>query len=332
MAKRILHRLILLPVVVWATASATFFVLRMVPGDIIQSTAAQSMTPQQMARVRAEWGLDQPVLSQYVTFLRGFAAGDFGVSFNSGARVADLVWERIPPTVELAVAALMLSAGFGIVVGLVSALRRDTWTDHASRFFALLGFSVPWFWMGLMLIAAFSVSLKWTPVSGRVSPLIDYRPITNFVLVDSLLTWNGALLGDFLRSIILPATALALVGAGFLARITRTAVLEVFSYDFVRTAKSKGLGGRRVAYVHVLRNALLPVITMLGLLFGSLLGGAVVTEIVFSWPGIGKLLVDAISRRDYAVVQAAVIFIAAVYAVVNLLVDVLYAYVDPRLR
>jgi peptide/nickel transport system permease protein len=326
------QRLLWLPLVIWAVSSFTFIALRLVPGDVATTMSIQAMTPGQIAAIRAQWGLDQPLWAQYRAFLGELARADLGTSFTQGKPVTALLAERMPPTVELALVALVFSVLFGVGAGVISALCRDRWPDYLCRFVAVLGFSIPWFWLALMLIAVFSVTLRWTPVTGQLDPSIQLRRVTNFVIIDSLLSGNLRALWDYALHLILPTIAIGLSVAGFLARITRSAMLEVLRQDYVRVARSKGLSDRMVVLVHVLRNSLLPIVTFIGLMFGSLLGGAVVTETVFAWPGVGKMLVDAIFKRDFPVVQGTVIVIATIYVLINLLVDLLYTAIDPRLR
>ena len=328
----ITSRLLWLPIVLWAVATLTFVVLRLVPGTLMDSLTMLNLSTQQVADFRAQWSLDRPMIEQYGIFITSLARGDFGVSMTSAVPISRLLYERIPPTIELAVTAMVFSAIIGVSAGVISSTTRNRAVDFFVRSGALLGMSVPWFWIAIVLIVVFAVRLGWTPVSGRIDSGIDYERITNFMLIDCLMTGNWTALLSWLHHLILPASAIALTSAGFIARLTRAAMLEVLSKDYVRAARAKGLLERVVITRHAFRNALLPVLTFLGLQFGALLGGAVITEMVFSWPGMGRLLLDGIVRRDYPVVQAAVIVVASIYVVVNLAVDLLYHLVDPRLR
>jgi peptide/nickel transport system permease protein len=328
----VLRRLISIPVVLWATTTLTFLILRLVPGDAVDVLAANLPDPHQQAAIRAEWGLTRPLWAQYAAFMGGLVHGNLGVSLTSGTPVGGLLADRFPATIELAVVAMILTTILGIGLGVLSAVARNSWLDYASRGLALLGFAVPWFWFALMLIVLFAVQLRWAPVSGRLSPQIDFHPITNFYLVDSAITGNWAVLWDALRHLALPALALGLTGAGFLARTVRATLLETLHQDYIRTAKAKGLRRDVVVLRHALRNALLPVVTLLGLQFGSLLGGALIVESIFAWPGVAKLLVDAVFARDYPVVQGGVILIAAMFVLANAASDVLSTYIDPRIR
>ena len=328
----LLTRLIWLPLVLWAVLTLTFLVLRLAPGNPLDTLSAQMVSSEQVARVRTEWGLDQPLWRQYLVFLGGVLRGDFGIALTSGVPVTRLLADRIAPTVELAIAALIISSVVGVGAGIVSSVTRNRLLDVAVRGFAVVGMSVPWFWIAIVLIIVFSVRLGWTPVGGRLEAGMSYTKITNFVLIDAPLTGNWPVLWSWLHHLLLPALAIGLTSAGFVARITRSAMLEVLGADYVRAARARGLFERTVVVRHALRNALLPVLTLQGLQFGALLGGAVITEIVFAWPGVGRLMLDGILRRDYPIVQGTVIFVALCYVLVNVAVDLLYHFVDPRLR
>jgi peptide/nickel transport system permease protein len=325
-------RLLWLPLVLWAVASLTFLVLRIVPGNAIQTVSNQILDPVQIARVEAIWGLDDPVWRQYLTFVGNLARGDLGVSMSSGVPLTRLLFEKMPPTIELALIALVWSSLIGVAAGIVSSVTGRKWLDYSVRNVSILGLSLPVFWVAIMLIVLFSVQLRLLPVGGRIGAGIEYETITNFMLIDHLLTRNWLALGSFLKHVTLPALAISLTSAGFVARLTRSAMLEVIHSDYTRTARAKGLLERVVILKHAFRNAMLPVLTLQGIQFGSLLGGAVITEIVFTWPGMGRMLLDGILKRDFPVVQGAVIFVAFAYVMVNLIVDLLYHVIDPRLR
>ena len=330
--KYIITRLLWLPVVLWAVATLTFGVLRLVPGNAADAIFMLNLPTDQIEKFKSQWDLDKPVTQQYVTFMRDLARGDFGVSMSSAVPITRLLYERIPPTIELAVTAMLISTIIGVGAGLISSVTRSRALDFIVRSGALLGMSVPWFWIAIVLIIVFSVQLKWFPVGGRIDGGMDYARITNFMLIDMILTGNWTALRSHLHHLFLPSLAIGLTSAGFVARLTRAAMLEVLGKDYVRAARAKGLQERLVVMKHAFRNALLPVLTFLGLQFGALLGGAVITEMVFSWPGLGRLLLDGILRRDYPVVQATVIVVASIYVIVNLAVDLTYHLVDPRLR
>lgn len=330
--KYLLSRLLWLPVVLWMVVTLTFVVLRTVPGNPLDVIATQMVDTAQIERVRAEWGLDQPLWRQYLAFMSGLVRGDLGVAISSGVPISRLLWEKVPPTIELALVAMLISTFIGVGAGIISSTTRSKALDYSVRAFALLGLSVPWFWLAIMLIVVFSVGLGWTPVGGRIAAGMEYRTITNFMLIDTIVTGNWPALLSFLRHLALPALAIGLSSAGLVTRITRSTMVEVLRADYIRTARANGIHERSVLLRHALRNALLPVLTLQGLQFGTLLGGAVITEIVFAWPGVGRMLLDGILKRDYPVVQSTVIIIALFYVLTNLAVDLLYRVVDPRLR
>lgn len=330
--KYLLSRLLWLPLIMWAVATLTFIVLRLVPGNAADAVFNLNLPIEQIEQFKAQWDLDKPITQQYLAFMGDLLRGDFGASMSSAVPIARLLYERIPPTVELAVAAMLIATAIGVSAGVISAVTRNRALDFVVRSGALLGMSVPWFWIAIVLIIIFAVQLKWLPVGGRIESGLPYERLTNFMVIDALLTGNWAALHSHLRHLLLPSLAIGLTSAGFVARLTRGAMLDVMSKDYVRAARAKGLHERSVVTKHAFRNALLPVLTFLGLQFGALLGGAVITEMVFSWPGLGRLLLDGILRRDYPVVQATVIVVAFIYVVVNLVVDLAYHLVDPRLR
>ena len=328
----LISRLLWLPVVLWAVASLTFLVLRLTPGDPMGQVANLIVDQAQIDRIRAEWGLDQPLWQQYLAFLGNLATGSMGVSMASGMPVSALLAQKMPPTIELALVSMLIATLIGVTAGVISATTRRRAVDFAARGLAVLGLSIPWFWIAIMLIFIFAVQLRWFPVGGRIGVGVDYTTITNFIFLDQLLTGNWAGLASALHHIALPALAIGLTTSGFVMRMTRSSMLEVLHREYVRSARSRGLPEHRVLWGHALRNAMLPVITLLGLQFGALLGGAAITELVFSWPGMGRMLLDGILRRDYAVVQGTVIFVAFFYVTANLAVDIFYHFLDPRLR
>jgi len=332
MWKLFIRRVIWLPVVVWVVASLTFLALRIVPGNPIESLQNQVMDQSQLADVRAQWGLDEPVYRQYAAFMKDFVQADMGLSMSSGVPINRLLFERVPPTMELAFVALIISTVLGVLAGVISVVVKQRWIDNLVRTTAVLGLSLPVFWVGILLIIVFGVELGWMPTSGRINPRLDYEVITNFMLVDHIITRNWDALGSYLKHLILPATAIGLTSTGFVARITRSSMLEQIRSDYIRTARAKGIYESAVIWRHAFPNAVLPIITLQGVQFGSLLGGAVITETVFAYPGLGRLLLEGILDRDYAVVQASVIIVALAYVLMNLIVDLLYVVIDPRVR
>ncbi len=327
-----LKRLIWLPIVLWAVSSLTFLALRIVPGNPIQTVQNQVMDKSQLAQVAAVWGLDRPIGEQYLNFLSKLFRGDLGLAMSSGVPIRRMIFERMPPTIELAIVSLIISTVIGVLAGVASVAIRNRAIDYSVRTASILGLSLPLFWVGIMLIIVFSVNLRWAPTSGRIGTGVDYDVITNFMFFDLIATGNWAAFGSYLRHLVLPGVTIGLTSAGFVARLTRSAMLEVMNSDYVRTARAKGLYERSVIWKHAMRNAMLPIITLQGLQFGSILGGAVITERVFSYPGMGTWLLDGILERDYSVVQGGIIFVALAYVLMNMLVDILYQVIDPRLR
>ncbi|MCY7316903.1 MAG: ABC transporter permease subunit [Rubrivivax sp.] len=326
----------LIPTLLGVTLVA-FLLIRLIPGDPIEIMVGERrLDPAAHAALMAQLGLDQPLPTQYLRYLGQLLKGDLGVSLVTREPVAAELRVLFPATLELAGAALLLALVLGLSLGLLAALKRGRWLDQLVMATATVGNSMPVFWWGLILIMFFSVGLQWTPVSGRIGIEYDVPFITGFMLIDSALAdWRGTEPGAFgsaLLHLVLPVVVLGTIPMAVIARMTRSAMLEVLREDYVRTARAKGLSPARVVLHHGLRNALIPVLTVLGLQVGSLLGGAVLTETIFSWPGIGKWLIDAIARRDYPVVQAGILVSALIFIVVNLVVDVLYGAVNPRLR
>lgn len=304
MLRFLLFRLTSAAIVVLGVVCLVFLLVHLVPGDPVEMMLGENAQPADREALREALGLNQPLAKQLGDYLVGLTQLDLGTSFHSRRPVSELLAERIPATAELAVAGLVVAILISFPLGSLAAIRKDTRWDQGAMAFSLLGVSIPNFWMGPILILVFSLWLGWFPVSGR----------------------------DGLLSLVLPAITLGTALAAVLSRMVRSTLLEVLGEDYIRTARAKGLSERQVVMHHGLRNAMLPIITLLGLQLGTLLGGAVITETVFSWPGVGKLTIDAILRRDYPVVQACVLLIALTYVAVNLLTDVVYAWVDPRIR
>jgi peptide/nickel transport system permease protein len=300
----VLKRVVLALPVLLGVSVVVFVAIRLIPGDPAQLMAGQAATQEVVQQIRQSLGLDQPVPVQYLYFLRNVVRGDLGRSLFNGAPVVEELAQRFPRTVRLALASMAVASLIGIPAGILAATRRSTWVDTTVMLVALAGVSVPVFWLGLNLILLFSVRLQWLPSFG-------YE------------TW---------RHLVLPSLTLGAASAAIVARMTRSAMLEVLGQDYVRTARAKGLAERVVVSRHALRNALIPVVTVLGLQLGTLLSGAVLTETVFAWPGIGRLLVEAVLARDYPIIQGATLLIAATFVVLNVAVDVLYGLLDPRIR
>jgi peptide/nickel transport system permease protein len=309
-----------------------FGFVHLIPGDPAVTMLGERATPEKVAEVRARLGLDRPIHEQYLIYIRKVLRGDLGVSIVRGDPVLTDLLRRFPATVELASAAMVLALLLGIPIGIVSAVWRRSLADSLSRVWALAGVSMPIFWLGVMLAWVFGVELGWLPTGARLDSVADYEPVTHFVLLDAMLQRDWGMARDALRHLVLPAVALATIPLAIIARMTRASMLEVLSRDYIRTADAKGLPRQAVVLRHALRNALLPVLTVIGLQVGSLLAGAILTETIFSWPGIGRWVYEAIESRDYPIVQGASLFVGAVVVVVNLLTDLLYAAVDPRIK
>jgi peptide/nickel transport system permease protein len=297
-------RLFSTAIVVFGVVTLVFLLIHLVPGDPVEVMLGETAQAADKAALREALGLDRPLWWQWLHYWAGLLRGDLGISLHSREPVAALLWQRLPATVELAAAGLLVALIIALPLGSLAAMRKDSLWDQGAMSFSLLGVSIPNFWMGPLLILLFSLWLGWLPVSGRDTPL----------------------------SIVLPALTLGTALAAILARMVRSSLLEVLGQDFIRTARAKGLSERAIVQYHALRNAALPVVTVLGLQLGTLLGGAVITETIFAWPGLGQLMVDSIQRRDYPVVQACVLLISLSYVLVNTLTDLLYAWLDPRIR
>lgn len=309
-----------------------FFLMQLAPGDPITLLLGEDAEPQEIEQIRREWGLDQPIIVQYWRFLQQAVQGNFGESLRYGEPVTKLVLERLPATVELAAASLLVAIMIALPIGVYSAIKHNTLWDHSGMTLALVGVSLPNFWLGIMLIFFLGGQYNLLPVAGRLSYGIEVHPITHLVLVDSLIQGNFVAFWDAFKHILLPAITLGTSFAAIVTRISRSSVLEVIRQDYITTARAKGLSERTVIWKHTLRNALITIITILGLQLGALLSGSVITETVFSWPGIGSLLIQSITTRDYKLAQGVIFFFAIVYFFINLLVDLLYTWADPRIR
>ncbi|MCT7374454.1 ABC transporter permease subunit [Chelativorans salis] len=310
-----------------------FSFIRLLPGDPIMLLAGErGMTEERYQQLQSTMGFDRPLVVQYFNYLLDLLQGDFGTSIVTKRPVLQEFFTLFPATLELSFCAIVLAVVIGVPVGMLAAVRRGSWLDQTIMGSALVGYSMPIFWWGLLLIILFSGVLGWTPVSGRISLLYYFPPVTGFMLIDSLLSGQDGAFKSAASHLILPTVVLATIPLAVIARQTRSAMLEVLGEDYVRTARAKGLPPRRVIGLHALRNALIPVITTIGLQVGVLLAGAILTETIFSWPGIGKWMVDSVFKRDYAVVQGGLLLIAGIIMIVNLIVDVLYGLVNPRIR
>lgn len=333
MIRYILHRLALIVPTFIGITLVAFGLVRLLGSDPVALLAGERvMSPERHAQLSEQFGFNRPIWEQYLDFVLSALQGDFGVSIRTKTAVLDQFLTLFPATVELAFFAMLLAIAIGIPAGIFAAVKRGSWFDQVTMGAALVGYSMPIFWWGLLLIILVSGVLGWTPVSGRIGLQFFFKPITGFMTIDSLIYGNWPAFVSALRHLILPSIVLGTIPLAIIARQTRSAMLEVLGEDYVRTARSKGLEPSRVIGLHAFRNALIPVITTIGLQVGMLMAGAILTETIFSWPGIGKWMIEAIGRRDYATVQGGLLIIALVVMVVNLFVDVLYALVNPRIR
>ncbi len=356
MIQFIMRRLILLVPVMLGILLVTFAIVRLIPGDPCTAMLGERATPAKCAEFKARYGLDQSIPVQFVRYLENTARGDFGISIKSGQPVTEVIAQRLPMTIELTIGAMLFSTFFGILLGFISAVRRNSAADVITMITANIGVSMPVFWLGLMLAYVFALLLKGTPFfippASRLSAGLSLTPLTqvwhlenlppisnflltlisNSVVLHSLATGDFTMLRDGLWHLILPSVAVGTIPMAVIARMTRSSLLEVLGQDYIRTARAKGLNERLVLFRHAFRNALVPIVTIIGLETGALLSGAVLTETVFSLPGIGTAMVQGIFARDYPTVQGFTVVIAIIYVVVNLVVDISYAFLDPRIR
>jgi dipeptide transport system permease protein len=333
MLRFLLGRLaVLIPTFIGVSIIAFSFI-RLLPGDPVALLSGERvMAPERHAQISHELGFDRPMVVQYFDYLGGVLSGDFGTSIVTKAPILDQFFALFPATLELSFCAIILAIILGIPAGIFAAIKRGTIFDQTIMGTALVGYSMPIFWWGLLLIILFSGILQWTPVSGRISLMYFFPPVTGFMLIDSLLSGQSGAFKSAVSHLLLPTIVLSTIPLAVIARQTRSAMLEVLGEDYVRTARAKGLSPFRVIGIHALRNAMIPVITTIGLQVGVMLAGAILTETIFSWPGIGKWMVDSVFRRDYPVIQGGLLMIAGIIMVVNLIVDLLYGLINPRIR
>ena len=333
MFRFLLNKLVLLVPTFLGVTIAAFAFIRLLPGDPILLLAGErDVTPERRAVLEAQFGFDQPLWEQYLRFLGDVVQGDLGVSIVTKTPILQEFMDRFPATIELSFCAMIFAVLLGLPAGVIAAVRRGSVFDHTVMGVSLAGYSMPIFWWGLMLIILFSGMLGWTPVSGRISLMYFFDEGTGFMLVDSLMSGQSGAFRSALSHLILPSVVLGTIPLAVIARQTRSSMLEVLGEDYVRTARAKGLSPFRVVAVHALRNALITVITVIGLQVGVLLAGAILTETIFAWPGVGKWMIDSIFRRDYPAVQGGLLLIAGIVMIVNLIVDLLYGLVNPRIR
>lgn len=331
---KILERLLAAIPIMVGVAVIVFFFMRLTPGDPVDIMMGQggAVSPGEMERLRSEFNLDKPLHEQLALFLLDLARGDMGNSFARQRPVAHLIAERLPATIELALGALLFGLLVAFPVGILSAVRQNSLTDRLSMAGAFLGISMPPFWLGILLILIFSVHLKWLPVQGRIGSDIHLTTVTGFYVLDSILTGNREALVSSLRHLVLPSITLGAAVAAIVARVLRSSMLECLRSDYVKLARAKGASEFRTVAKHALRNALIPTVTVVGLQVGVLLGGNMIVEAVFGWPGLGRLVVDAIFARDFPLVQGAVMVYAFTFVAANLVVDVLYTYLNPKIE
>ncbi len=336
MVKYIIRRLLLLIPTIFGVITLVFFMIALSPGDPARVMLGERASAEQLEKLRVELGLDKPLLVQYGIYLQRVVRFDLGKSIATGQRITDEIKSRLPATIELAIWAMIFASIMGIILGVTSARKRNSWIDYTTMGGALVGVSMPVFWLALVLIMIFSVQLDLLPTGGRMNIRYYFQPITNYYVIDGLIifiqTGDGKFLGSALQHIILPTIALGTIPLAIIARTTRSSMLEVLQQDYIKTARSAGINEQRVVYRYALRNALLPVITVIGLQFGLLLSGAILTETIFSWPGIGKWIYTSIGARDYPAVQGGIIFISIFFVLINLVVDILYTVINPRVR
>lgn len=328
----ILKRLILLVPTLLGLSVLAFSIIHIVPGDPVEVMLGDRASPESVERIRRELGYDQPLPVQYLRWLGRALQGDLGKSVVSQQSVAGEFLHRLPATVELALVAILVAVLIGIPLGVVSAVRRGSWIDYGSWGVALMGVSIPIFWLEMLLVWFLSVKFRLLPISARVPFDLNFPFVSEFYLIESLVRGQLGVFWTVLRHLLLPGVALAIWPTALLTRMTRSSMLEVLGQQYVRTAHAKGLSARTVIYKHALRNAMMTILTMVGLAMGSLLSGAVVTESVFAWPGVGLLMIQSISTRDYPQLQGLILLIAMMIVLINILVDGLYAWVDPRIR
>ncbi|MGD1929007.1 MAG: ABC transporter permease [Leptolyngbyaceae cyanobacterium] len=334
MGRYIFARLLRLIPVLLGISLLVFLFLHLIPGDPAVTMLGDRATPEQVEVLRERMGLNEPLPLQYLSFLGSLLSFNLGTSIFTGVPIWDEILLRWPATFELSVIAMLIALVVGIPAGVIAAVRKNSLIDNVMMSGSLLGVSMPVYWLGLLLVYLFAVNLQWLPASGRLGVDVGFTfaPITGFFIFDALIQGDFVAFGNILSHLVLPAVTLSTIPLAILARITRSAMLEVLSQDYIRTARAKGVVEFWVVAKHALKNAMLPVVTIVGLEFGTLLGGAILTETIFSWPGIGKWIYEGILLRDYPVVQGGIVFVAFVFVLVNLLVDISYAFLDPRIQ
>ncbi|UOF92760.1 ABC transporter permease [Fodinisporobacter ferrooxydans] len=318
--------------VLFGMSIVVFAIIHAIPGDPAQVILGEKATSESIHNLRQQLGLDQPLYLQYIHYIGQLFHGDLGTSLVTQRPINQEIVPYLAATAELTLFSMVFAIVIGVNAGILSAWKRNTWFDYAAMIIALVGVSMPIFWLGLLEQWLFSLQLHWLPVLGRTNPRDPVTSITNLYLLDTLLSGNLQQFWSVVRHLILPGVALGTIPMAIIARMTRASMLEVFKHDYIRTARAKGLGEFWVVYKHALKNSFAPVLTVIGLQLGSLLGGAILTETIFGWPGVGRYMFDAIGNRDYPVIQSGILVLATIFIVVNLIVDLLYAYLDPRIQ
>ncbi|MGN7408916.1 MULTISPECIES: ABC transporter permease [unclassified Sporosarcina] len=321
----------LIPVLLGMTF-VVFMMIRAIPGNPAQVILGQQATPEAVAALNAKLGLDQPWYIQFFSYLKGLFTGDLGESMRTRLPVADEIWPYLAATLELALFAMIIAVVIGINAGIISAWFQNSWFDYTAMILALVGVSMPIFWLGLLGQWAFAIELQWLPTTGREQVRDPVSAITNLYMIDAMLNGRFDQVWEVFKHLILPGLALATIPMAIIARMTRSSMLEVMRSDYIRTARAKGQKMFWVVYKHALKNAIIPVLTIVGLQMGMLLGGAILTETIFAWPGIGRYIYDAINYRDYPVIQSGILIVAFFFVMINLIVDLLYGVIDPRIK
>lgn len=332
MKEYILKRLVMLIVVLFGVSIITFILVRAAPGDPAVHLAGEHASKEVLERIRERYHLNEPIYVQYFIWIKMALQGDLGRSIESRELVTREIFDRLPMTLELSLFAMIISCAVGIVAGIMSAVRQYSPVDYTVMFGALFGVSMPIFWLGLMLLYIFGVKLGILPLGGRLTVGIYLERVTGLYVLDSIITLNWPAFADSIKHLFLPSLALATIPMATIARMTRSSMLEVLRQDYVRTERAKGLSERMVVYKHAIKNALIPIVTVIGMNIGLLMGGAVLTETIFTLPGLGKYIADAILAYDYPVIQGFTLFFATAFVVINLLTDIIYVYIDPRIR
>ncbi|MBA9025596.1 MULTISPECIES: ABC transporter permease [Bacillaceae] len=327
-----IRRLLMLIPVLFGMTFVVFFIIRAIPGDPAQVILGQQATKEAVAQLTEKLGLNDPWYVQFFHYVKGLLSGDLGESLRSSAPIKDEIWPYLAATLELSLVAMFIAIFIGVNAGIISAWFQNSWFDYVAMILALIGISIPVFWLGLMEQWAFSLELGWLPSTGRENVRDPVEVVTNLYLIDTLIAGRFDQFGEVIRHLILPSLALATIPMAIIARITRSSMLEVMRSDYIRTARAKGMRMFFVVYKHSLKNAVIPVLTVIGLQVGLLLGGAILTETIFGWPGIGRYIYEAIGFRDYPVIQSGILIIATIFILINLIVDLLYVAIDPRIK